>query len=156
MRISLVSVGTKMSGWVQSGVDEYAKRIQSSLRFSLTEIPLAQRTKSSNISRCMQKEAEGILAKIQDNDYVITLEVAGKHYSTEEVAMRIAEFKADGRNLVFLAGGPDGLHKSCKARANVQWSLSQLTLPHPLVRILLVEQLYRASSLLEGHPYHRQ
>ena len=87
MRISLVSVGTKMSGWVQSGVDEYAKRIQSSLRFSLTEIPLAQRTKSSNISRCMQKEAAGILAKIQDNDYVITLEVAGKNYSTEELSL---------------------------------------------------------------------
>ncbi len=155
MRISMVSVGTKMPGWVQAGVDEYVKRIQSSLGFSLTEIPLAQRTKSSNISKCMQKEAEGILARIQSNDYVITLEVAGTHYSTEQIAERIAEFKTDGRNVVFLAGGPDGLNESCRARANEKWSLSKLTLPHPLIRILLVEQLYRANSILEGHPYHR-
>ena len=103
----------------------------------------------------MQKEAEGILARIQSNDYVITLEVAGIHYSTEQIAERIAEFKTDGRNVVFLAGGPDGLNESCKVRANEKWSLSKLTLPHPLVRILLVEQLYRANSILEGHPYHR-
>ncbi|NKB34239.1 MAG: 23S rRNA (pseudouridine(1915)-N(3))-methyltransferase RlmH [Pseudomonadales bacterium] len=156
MRISLISVGTKMPGWIQTGVDEYAKRIQKSLGFSVVEVPLAQRSKSSNVAQSMEKEAANILAKIQDSDFVIALVVTGKKLSTEDLSKRLAEFKVEGRNIVFLAGGPDGLHESCRQRANEQWSLSDLTLPHPLVRVLLLEQLYRANSLLEGHPYHRQ
>lgn len=156
MRISLISVGTKMPGWVQSGVEEYGKRIKGSLGFSLTEIPLAHRGKSANILQSVEKEGEAILAKVQKNDFVVALEVAGKRLSTEDLARKLGEFKSMGQNIVFLAGGPDGLHENCRQRANELWSLSDLTLPHPLVRILLLEQLYRGNSLLEGHPYHRE
>ncbi|MDD9890786.1 MAG: 23S rRNA (pseudouridine(1915)-N(3))-methyltransferase RlmH [Gammaproteobacteria bacterium] len=156
MRITLVSVGTKMPGWIQHGVEEYGKRIKGSLGFSLTEIPLAQRGKSANTMQSVEKEGKAILAKVQKNDFVIALEVEGTRLSTGEMARRLEEFKTLGQNIVFVSGGPDGLHASCRERANEQWSLSDLTLPHPLVRIILVEQLYRATSLLEGHPYHRE
>ena len=155
MRVSLISVGTKMPAWIQEGVAEYAKRIINPLGFSLLEVPLAQRGKAANVSQSTQKEAEALLAKVQTNDYVIALEVAGKRMSTQAVADKITAFKSEGLNVAFLIGGPDGLDPSCRERANEQWSLSDLTLPHPIVRLVLTEQLYRANSLLEGHPYHR-
>lgn len=155
MRITLIAVGTKMPRWVQEAVEEYAKRIQKTLGFSILEIPLAQRSKSTNAEQCIDKEGAAIIGKINSADYVIALEVEGKSLSTASLAKRLANFKAAGKNIVLLVGGPDGLASACRDRANEQWSLSDLTLPHPLVRILLIEQLYRANSLLEGHPYHR-
>ncbi|MAX07053.1 23S rRNA (pseudouridine(1915)-N(3))-methyltransferase RlmH [Gammaproteobacteria bacterium] len=155
MRISLISVGTKMPTWIKEGVAEYSKRIVKTLGFSLYEVPLAHRTKSSKGPQPMQKEGKALLAKIQVYDYVVVLEVAGKRMSTMAVAERLAAFKSEGKNIVFLVGGPDGLHPQCRERADELWSLSDLTLPHPIVRLVLVEQLYRANSLLEGHPYHR-
>lgn len=144
-----------MPSWIQDGMAEYSKRIVKSLGFSLIEVPLAQRGKSTNIPQSVQKEGEALLSRVQANDYVIALEVEGKRMSTTAVAERITAFKSEGKNIVFLVGGPDGLHASCRERANEQWSLSDLTLPHPIVRLVLIEQLYRANSLLEGHPYHR-
>lgn len=155
MHISLISVGTKMSSWIQEGVEEYRKRISGPLGFSLVEIPLPRRGKSASVSECVKKEGEAILAKIRQYDHVVALEVSGKRLSTVDVAKRLKDFKAMGQDVIILAGGPDGLHSACRDRANEQWSLSDLTLPHPLVRVLLVEQLYRANSLLQGHPYHR-
>lgn len=155
MRITLIAVGTKMPRWVQEAVDEYAKRIQKPLGFALLEIPLAQRAKSGKAELSVAKEGAAIIAKIKSSDHVIALEVEGKRQSTKSLSQRLAEFKTLGKNLVILVGGPDGLAQTCRDRANEQWSLSDLTLPHPLVRILLIEQLYRANSLLEGHPYHR-
>lgn len=156
MKIRLISVGSKMSAWVQQGFDEYEKRIRTELGFSITEIALAKRSKSRSIEQCIEKEGELILAQIQKDEHVIALEVTGKQLDTPSLAGRLDALKMQGRNLCLLIGGPDGLSEICRQRANEQWSMSALTLPHPLVRILLAEQLYRASCILKGHPYHRQ
>jgi 23S rRNA (pseudouridine1915-N3)-methyltransferase len=156
MKISILSVGTKMPKWVNEGVGEYEKRMPRELSFSFQEIPLAKRAKSSNISQCIQKEGQAMLAKLKSSDYVVALEINGKSIDTAGLAKRLDNFQQDNQNLTLLIGGPDGLGKECLARASEQWSLSSLTLPHPLVRVLLAEQLYRAWSILNGHPYHRE
>lgn len=156
MKIKLLAVGTKMPSWVQAGVGEYEKRCSRYLGLSLLEVPMAKRGKTVSTEQCIQKESEDLLARVQADDLVVALEVQGKSLSTEALADRLAEFRQQGRDVCLLVGGPDGLGAAVRERANEMWSLSALTLPHPLVRILLVEQLYRASSILQGHPYHRE
>jgi len=144
-----------MPGWVQEGVAEYKKRMQGDLHFSLIEIPMAKRTKNSNVIQCIQKESDALLASIPASDYVIALDVEGKSFSTENLAQKIVKFRQEGDNISLLVGGPDGLGAPCLARSNERWSLSALTFPHPLVRVVITEQFYRAISLINGHPYHR-
>lgn len=103
----------------------------------------------------MQREGEAVLAAAGARDRVVALEVGGRPWSTEQLAEQLERWQLDGRDVSFLVGGPDGLAPECRARADQQWSLSPLTLPHPLVRILLAEQLYRAWSITRNHPYHR-
>lgn len=155
MKVRVLSVGTKMPAWVQEGVAQYEKRMQSDLDFSLIEIPMAKRSKKSNIDQCIQKESDALLAAIPSSDYVVALDVDGKSFSTESLARKIVKFRQEGDNLSLLVGGPDGLGASCLARSNERWSLSALTLPHPLVRVVITEQFYRAISIINGHPYHR-
>ena len=155
MKVKLISVGTKMPGWVQQGVEEYAKRIASELGFTVCEVPMAKRTKTANIEQCVQKEGDSILAALGKGDYLIALDVLGKQISTESLADRLAELKQEGLNISLIVGGPDGLSKECLSRANETWSLSKMAMPHPLVRIMVAEQLYRATTILKGHPYHR-
>lgn len=155
MKTTLFSVGTKMPRWVQDGFHVYEKRIVRELGFASVEIPLTKRSKTQSIEQCVEKEATLLLSKIESSDYVIAFEVTGKSLDTPALAHRIQQFKNDGRNPSFIIGGPDGLADSVLQRANEHWSLSALTLPHPLVRILVAEQLYRAITLLAGHPYHR-
>ncbi|MFN3162670.1 MAG: 23S rRNA (pseudouridine(1915)-N(3))-methyltransferase RlmH [Pseudohongiellaceae bacterium] len=156
MKITLLSVGTRMPRWVEEGVQEYTRRIQHELGFSVQEIPLPRRTKTTTIEQCIQKEGTAMLNKLPPADYVVALDVAGKSLDTAGLADKLGQFQSMGRNVSLLVGGPDGLHGECLARADERWSLSALTLPHPLVRILVAEQLYRAQSLRAGHPYHRQ
>lgn len=156
MKNRLISVGTRMPSWVKEGTTEYSKRIERDLNFSLVEIPLAKRAKNQSAEVSKAKEGVDLLAQIKPGDYVVALDVAGKSFSTADLAGRIENFRADGRNLALLVGGPDGLDAACLARSDACWSLSALTLPHPLVRILMIEQLYRAASILSGHPYHRE
>ena len=151
----MLSVGTKMPAWVQEGIDEYQKRMQADLHFALVEIPMAKRTKNSSAKQFVEKESAALLGAIPANDYVIALDVEGKSFSTEDLAVKIKDFRQRGNNLSLLIGGPDGLGEQCLARANERWSLSALTFPHPLVRVLIVEQFYRAISIIKGHPYHR-
>ena len=155
MRVTVVAVGTRMPDWVQQGVEEYAKRIRNELNFKLLEIPLASRSKSSQSEQYRAKEADAILARLKAEDFVVALEVKGRQLSTESLADRLRSFQAEGRNLSLLIGGPDGLHESCTQRADDCWSLAPLTLPHTIARITVVEQLYRAHTILRGHPYHR-
>lgn len=155
MKVRILSVGTKMPPWVQQGVSEYQKRMTAYLEFSLHEIPMAKRTKNVNIEQCLQKESRSLLAAVPQNDYLIALDVSGKSFSTENLAARISDFRRQGINLSILIGGPDGLSRECLSQAAERWSLSALTFPHPLVRILLAEQFYRACSIIKGHPYHR-
>ena len=155
MKIMFLCVGTKMPNWVKEGVTEYEKRMSKALNFSFQEVPLAKRSKSSNIVQCVQKEDRAMLARLKPDDYVVALEIGGKSISTAGLAERLRNLQQNRQDVTLLIGGPDGLGQECLARAAEQWSLSALTLPHPLVRVLLAEQLYRAWSILNGHPYHR-
>ncbi|MGB3609974.1 MAG: 23S rRNA (pseudouridine(1915)-N(3))-methyltransferase RlmH [Cellvibrio sp.] len=155
MKIRIIAVGTKMPTWVEQGYAEYAKRMPRDCVVELVELPLAQRGKNTDIARAMEKEGEEMLAAIGKGEQVIALDVKGKSWSTEQLAEQMANWRMSGSNYCLLIGGPDGLAPQCLAKAQIHWSLSALTLPHPLVRILVIEQLYRACSILQNHPYHK-
>lgn len=156
MRISIVTVGSRMPGWVTEGVAEYSRRLPRELGLEWKELPLAPRGKSSSPAQLKEKEGEQILKAIPAGDRVIALDVLGKSLSTPQLAEQLAEWQMSGDNYSLLIGGPDGLSEACLARAERRWSLSALTLPHPLVRVLLAEQLYRAWTITVNHPYHRE
>ena len=144
-----------MPDWVEQGYAEYAKRMPRECVVEMVELPLAQRTKNTDIAKAMEKEGESMLAMIGKGEQVIVLDVKGKSWSTEQLAENMASWKMSGSNYCLLIGGPDGLAPACLAIASAKWSLSALTLPHPLVRILVIEQLYRACTILQNHPYHK-
>lgn len=155
MRIHLIAVGQRMPAWVESGYGEYAKRLPAECSLKLVEIPLAKRGKNADIARLQQQEAERILNAIPKGAKVVALEVTGKSWSTQKLSDHMQDWLQGGQDIALLVGGPDGLSAECRQRADLLWSLSPLTLPHPLVRIVLAEQLYRAWSIIQGHPYHR-
>ncbi|MHB1948266.1 MAG: 23S rRNA (pseudouridine(1915)-N(3))-methyltransferase RlmH [Gammaproteobacteria bacterium] len=155
MHIRILAIGNKMPSWVNTGYQEYAKRFPPSCTLELVEIPAEKRTKQSDIARLTEREGEKILNLIKPGNRVIALDVLGKAWSTEQLAKNLEAWHHEGRNIDLLIGGPDGLASACLQRAELKWSLSPLTLPHPLVRIVLAEQLYRALTILQGHPYHR-
>lgn len=155
MRLRLICVGQKMPDWVTQGFNDYAKRMPPELAVELSEIALAHRGKNADIARMVQREGESVLAAAGKGDRLIALEVGGKAWSTEQLSKQLESWQQDGRDVSFMIGGPDGLAGDCRAQADQMWSLSPLTLPHPLVRIVLAEQLYRAWSITRNHPYHR-
>jgi len=155
MRIRLITVGNKMPGWVTEGYEEYARRMPRDCAVELVELPLAPRGKSRSAAVAMEREAQAVQAAIGKGDRVIALEVKGRPWSTEQLARKMQDWRMSGANYSLLIGGPDGLAPECRALAESQWSLSPLTLPHPLVRILVIEQLYRAHTILHNHPYHK-
>ncbi len=155
MHIRMIAVGTRMPGWVQEGVKEYVKRLPREWGFRVQEIQLPHRGRNLPIQRLISAEGEKMLACLSAGTYAIALDSRGHQWSTEELAGQLASWLHQGQDLAFLVGGPEGLSPSCLQQARIHWSLSRLTFPHPLVRILVVEQLYRAWSLLQGHPYHR-
>lgn len=155
MKFTIIAVGTRMPAWVTSGFNEYAKRLPRDFSIELIELPLGPRGKNASIARAIAKEGEQMLAAIPKSNRVIALDVLGKPWSTETLAENIASWGMQGGHFSLLIGGPDGLAPECLQRADARWSLSNLTLPHPVVRIVLVEQLYRAWSILNNHPYHK-
>ena len=142
MRIRLIAAGTRLPAWIDAGFEEYRRRFGRGLRFELVEIPLA-------------REAERMRAAIGDSDYVVALEVGGRAMTTPALAEWLAARMTGGKNLALLVGGPDGLDAGLSAKADFRWSLSPLTWPHGLMRVMVAEQLYRAHTVLIGHPYHR-
>ena len=144
-----------MPGWVTQGVEEYVRRMPAELPVQFIEVPLSKRGKNTDIVRAIEAEGKAMLEQVRAGDFVIALEVDGKALSTEKLASSLAGWQMDGRDVCLLIGGPDGNAPACRARADMKWSLSALTLPHPLVRVMLVEQLYRAWSINANHPYHR-
>jgi 23S rRNA (pseudouridine1915-N3)-methyltransferase len=155
MKCRLIAAGTRLPDWVNSGFREYQKRLRTPLVLELHEIPVATRRAGENPQRAILREGADMLAALGKDDYVVALEIAAKSMSTEQLSTWLAERMRDGRSLALLIGGPDGLSPACRERADQSWSLSPLTLPHALVRVVVAEQLYRAMSLLAGHPYHR-
>ena len=155
MRLRILAVGGKMPAWVREGVGEYEKRLPRQLKINWCDIPLARRGRDTCPEHLCAVEGEQLLKAIPASDRVIALDVKGKRVSTEDFAGDLADWQMSGARISFLIGGPDGLSPACLARADLRWSLSDLTLPHPLVRVLLVEQLYRAWTITANHPYHR-
>jgi 23S rRNA (pseudouridine1915-N3)-methyltransferase len=155
MKLNMVAVGTKMPSWVTQGFEEYSKRLPRECALQLVEIAPAKRGKTAQPEQWKKEEATRILSAIPSDHFVIALEVTGKSWSTEKLATEMEGWLQDGRDVSLIIGGPDGLDASCLARADQKWSLSELTLPHPLVRVVLAEQLYRAWTVIQHHPYHR-
>lgn len=155
MQIHLIAVGSKMPRWVTEGYEEFARRLPAECRLRLVEIAAGKRGKNADVVRLTQEEGEKMLAAIPKGAHVVALEVGGKDWSTEQLSTQLDSWLHGGCDLALLVGGPEGLAPSCRARADQLWSLSRLTYPHPLVRVVAAEQLYRAWSLLKGHPYHR-
>jgi 23S rRNA (pseudouridine1915-N3)-methyltransferase len=155
MLIRLLAIGNKMPAWVEQGFTDYAKRFPPSCRLELVEIPAPKRTKNSVDKQLIEQEGKKLLEAIKPGNHVIALEIKGQMWSTEQLAVHLKNWQSGRRNIDLLVGGPDGLADSCLQKAETKWSLSPLTLPHPLVRILVAEQLYRAVSILQKHPYHR-
>ena len=158
MKIRILTIGQKMPTWVNTGFDDYLKRIQPFVSTQLIELPMAKRTKNdsaADIAKYCQLEGESILAAVKANECLIALEVGGRELSTEKLASTMQSWMLEGQDIVLAIGGPDGLSDEVRQAAAWHWSLSKLTLPHPLVRIMLIEQLYRAMSINHNHPYHR-
>lgn len=151
MRAFLIAVGERMPAWVQSGYAEYAKRLSRELPLELIEVA----AKSRDPARAMSEEGEALLTAIPKGAHVVALDGRGKAWSSEELAQQLARWRMQGKDLAFLIGGADGFASTVLDRADQKWSLGPATLPHPLVRVVVVEQLYRAASLLANHPYHR-
>lgn len=155
MRLIVVAAGTKLPDWVNAGFEEYAGRFTRDYKFELKEIALGQRGGSSPPAQAIAKEGEKMLAAIPQGAYVVAMQVGGKSISSEQLARFLQQRARDGRDVVFCIGGPEGLAPEVDARAEFKWSLSALTLPHALARVVLAEALYRAVMIIKGHPYHR-
>lgn len=156
MIINLIAVGTRITLWADNGFKDYQKRLPPECKLKLVQIPLSKRTKNSRISQHIEEEEKKILAAIPKKSRVIALDVMGQMWNTQQLAQSLQQWQLERQDISLLIGGPDGLGSTCLSKAERIWSLSALTLPHALVRILVAEQLYRAWSLLQGHPYHRE
>jgi 23S rRNA (pseudouridine1915-N3)-methyltransferase len=155
MRVRLIAVGARPPGWVRDACEDYITRLGSRLPVSLIEIGAGPRSPGAPATRAIAAEGERILAALRPQDFLVALDERGTQFTTRAFAAWLKARMQEGDDLVFVIGGPDGLAPEVLARSRLRWSLSQLTLPHQLVRVLLAEQLYRAVSLLANHPYHR-
>ena len=156
MRLRLIAVGTRMPAWVDAAFDDYSRRLHGTWKLELQQIaPASRREAGGGQATAMAQEARRVLGLLAARDTVVPLDERGHEFSTLELARWLDQQRTEGRDLTFIIGGPDGLSPEVLARGHQAWSLSRLTLPHALVRVLLVEQLYRAVTVLAGHPYHR-
>lgn len=155
LRLTLITASNRQPEWVDAGADDYAKRLRGRCTLEIKTVPLARRTATTPVERAMHDEGERLLAQVPAGAHVVALLERGKPWSTKELAGKLEAWMQRGAPVALLVGGPDGLSPDCVARANERWSLSALTLPHGLVRVVAAEALYRAWSLLENHPYHR-
>jgi len=146
-----------MPAWVETAVSEYQKRLPGNFQLIITEVPMAKRSKAnSDIARLCEAEGKALLNAVAPGDYLVALDVKGTSLATEVMANKIEKLKDIGQDLALLVGGPDGLSEQCLESAHEAWSLSALTMPHTIVRIVVAEQIYRVWSVLAGHPYHRE
>jgi len=155
LRLSLITASNRQPDWVDQGADDYAKRLRGRCTLEIKAVPLARRTATTPVDRAIHDEGERMLALVPQAAHVVALLEKGKPWSTKDLAGKLEGWMQLGAPVCLLVGGPDGLSAECVARANERWSLSSLTLPHGLVRVVAAEALYRAWAILENHPYHR-
>ena len=156
MHIRLLAVGDRQPPWVDDAFGAYAGRFPREWKFRLDVVPTVRRQKNDKTLKAREAEGELILGKLNAGERLVLLDERGRQLDSKGLAGRLADWQADGRDVCFVIGGPDGVSDACRQRADFTWSLSKLTLPHGLARVLLAEQLYRAHSLQTGHPYHRE
>jgi 23S rRNA (pseudouridine1915-N3)-methyltransferase len=155
MRVHVIAMGDRMPGWVEQGYQEYAKRLGSEFQLHLHELTPEKRGKGADVKRILQKEGERMLQAIPADCDVVALDREGQLLSTEMLADKLKHWLGAGRDLALLIGGPEGMSAQCLQRAQLRLSISPMTFPHPLVRVILAEQFYRAYSILKNHPYHK-
>ena len=155
MLVRLLVVGDRQPGWVESAVNEYLKRIRLPWRVELQQLPTASRAHRT-AEQAMQRDGEQVLASLRSKEKMILLDERGRRFTSVDFASRLQQLAEESPDIVVVIGGPDGHAPAVEARATERWSLSDLTLPHGLARVLIAEQLYRAQSVLAGHPYHRE
>ncbi|MGI9342608.1 MAG: 23S rRNA (pseudouridine(1915)-N(3))-methyltransferase RlmH [Gammaproteobacteria bacterium] len=156
MRITMFAVGTRMPRWVDEGVDVYRRRLPPQIKLDIDEVPLGNRSARGDVSVAQRKEADQLLKRAGSADRIVALDERGAEWTSVELGRRMNEWQSDATNVALLIGGPDGLTEDCRQRADDVWALSRLTLPHGLVRVVLAEQIYRAWTIIQGHPYHRE
>ena len=155
MQLLVAAVGQRMPRWVNEAWTEYARRMPPGLTLSLREINLAKRGKNADTKRLTAVESMALYDAMPKRARIVALDVQGQAWSTEKLAANLEEWMGDGRDVGFMIGGPDGIAADIMQKADNRWSLGPLTLPHPLVRVVLAEQLYRAWTITQNHPYHR-
>lgn len=153
MVITIIAVGKRMPGWVEEGFKEYAKRMPGDYKINLIEI--VPKRLGKNIEGILEREGEQMLAAIPKDNLVVALDVLGEQWDTSQLATELRKWHDQDQDISLLIGGPDGLAQSCLRKAQIKWSLSKLTFPHTLIRVMLAEQLYRAYTITANHPYHR-
>jgi 23S rRNA (pseudouridine1915-N3)-methyltransferase len=159
MKLTVVAVGQRVPDWAQTAWDDYAKRFPSEITLALKAIKTEPRTNNKNTASLMQAERERIeaaLAKEPKGTRIVVLDERGKSATTQQLAQRLTDWQLGGTDVALIIGGPDGLDPDFRKSAHESIRLSDMTLPHAMVRVLLVEQLYRAWSINAGHPYHRE
>jgi 23S rRNA (pseudouridine1915-N3)-methyltransferase len=155
MRVRVIAVGTRMPAWVRTACTDYLRRMKGGFAVALTELEAAPRTTGGVVDKAIAAEGRRLLGALKPADYVVALDERGKQLATRELSAWLATRLQQGEDLAFLIGGADGLAPQVLTRSNFILSLSRLTLPHALARVLLTEQLYRAHGILLNHPYHR-
>lgn len=155
MEVTLLAIGTKMPKWIEEGYQEYASRMGRDCRLTLKEIPSPRRSNAEDSASVCKKEGELLIAAVPKGAYVIALDEHGKLQSTQSIADKFIKYRETSRSLALLIGGADGLSDQVLQHSEEKWSLSKLTFPHALVRVIVAEQIYRSFSLLNNHPYHR-
>ena len=155
MKARLIATGERAPGWVAQGFADYQKRLSHWLPLELVEVEPGLRGKGRDSRRAIEEEGRRVQAAIPKGAYVVALDVPGKPLSSEQLAAKMEHWRGQGRDLVFLIGGPEGHAAEVSALADEKWSIGPLTLPHMMVRLIVVEQLYRACAMLANHPYHR-
>jgi len=155
VHIRLIAVGDRQPAWVDEAFNTYSTRFPREWGFRLDSISTTRRGKNDKSNKARELEGEQILAKINAAEQLVLLDERGRQFTSQGLAERLSAWQGDGRDLCFIIGGPDGVSNACRDRADTEWSLSDLTLPHGLARVLFAEQMYRAWSLQSGHPYHR-
>jgi 23S rRNA (pseudouridine1915-N3)-methyltransferase len=156
MQLVIAAVGHKMPAWIESGFNEYAKRMPPECRILLKEIKPVERSGSRTAETVMAQERVKIEAALPKGSRIVALDERGKDLTTMQLSRQLQQWQQDGHDVTFVIGGADGLDAEFKKRADMLLRISSLTLPHGMVRVLLAEQLYRAWSITQNHPYHRE